>query len=254
METLTKPNNNMKAIKNDSISVNALQLNGLMRGLQAIRTSNIVNSVTKEEQAKGISRPVVKLPAKVDYWLCKNEDIVTREFNKFTEHAQDIADMYALQKEVDGNKFYVFYGKDSSDVVLQDKNAIVVRQVEIDGKLQLQVVEAEVHDNVRGYFWSEVIEPAIPAVEATDTTEAVAAKEEVRAYHLYQKQFKNEGDDVRYNEEMEKAETEAVYSVSLYKLEASNLEGLSLSWPNPGDPRQNLEEFRKLIFEHAIIG
>jgi len=253
METATKTSP-LKAIKNDAISVNALQLNGLIKGFQAIRTSNIVNAVTKEEQAKGISNPVVKLPAKVDYWLSKNEGIVGKEFEKFTANAQKIADTYAMQKEINGMKFYVFYGKDANDIVLQDTNGVVVREVEIKGEMQLQIVEMEVHDNQRGYFWSEVIEPAVEAVEATETTEAVPAKEEVRAYHLYAKQFKSEGDDVKFNEEMEKAETESVYSVSLYKLEAANLEGLSLSWPNPGDPRKSLEEFRKLIFEHAIIG
>lgn len=256
----------LKAVTNEGVKFSAIQINGLMKGFRAIRSSNLVNSVTKEEQARGIDRPVVKLPAKVDYWLDRNEDALNRGFKDFNAKAEKILDQYVKQKEVNGIKFVVYQGKDENDIVLQDRNNVVVREIVKVGeeKPELEIVQPQVVENLKGYYWDEIIEEAVPEVPAVPAQhegeedfiaaqEAIPAKPAVIKKHLYQKLFLNEGDENLYNEAMEKAETEEVYEIKLYKLAAENLDGISVSWPNPGDPRVSLDQFRSLIFEHCIV-
>lgn len=230
------------------------QLIGLQRGLVVIRSSNIKNAAQNGQP----QRLVCDLPAKVDYWLNKNETAIAAELSRAFKEQEALTDKYVLQKTILDTVFIVYHGADETDVVLQDRRNTVVREVEKDGKVELEIVNPEVVDNMRGYYYSEIVEPEIPAVDAIGVegeegyVPAIPAKDAIVIKHLYKKQFLTEDAGDKYEQEATEVENEAKYSLNLYKLNADNLEGLHIAWPNPSDPRNNLDEFRAVLFQHAI--
>lgn len=182
-----------------------------------------------------ISNP--KRPAKVDYWLNKNEAILGEAWEKYIqqeteliqEHAETFSHPDLTTKDKKEVKFIVYQGKDETDTLLNDNGAFF-RKEEKDGKPLLEFIPNPSWDL------------EIPSEEE--------GKEHTIQKMKYNIKFISAEAKEGFDEKLSKLQNTFSVPLELWKLSSDNLEGLNVMWKGRDE---DLTQFRNLIYDNAIV-
>ena len=224
--TETKPMYGKKNKEKEGLAVSPRQVRGLIGAFAKIRNSN----------------PTLK--GKADYWLMKNEHPLRETWEQVCQDRNAIYEANVVMKEVNGTKYFTNIGKDETDILLSDVYGYY-KEFEKDGKTELEYLNPSNYKETGG---APTWEKLVPEEKEGD----VVLQEEMIVKTPYKLNYKSEADKEACIAAVNEFENAENYNISLWKLSFEDFDGVMVAWPDPNNARESMEEFRKLIYEHAL--
>jgi len=223
----------LKSTKNVEQKFTGDEINGMVRGFNRIRFSNPTLSVS------------------ADYWIHRNQEHLASMNKIFVEELDKLMFKHIETMEFNKNKFCKAIGKDKDDIMLFSNFGGYYKPVIEKGKVK--------ELNYVGQGAPVWLEDAPKKENESGTAPVENTKEEPPQpiQHPYVYLWKTPESEKQCDEEYAKLKEDKKFSVALYRIKKTELEGIKVNWldakDEQGRPFSTLNDFRTIIFDNAIV-